>query len=634
MRRGSCRLTRVLAGALAAAVVLLARTPIVAAITEAEQTFLGIYFTPEELHVVSTTRSLKSINRIAENVQVISAADIALLQAHTLAEVLETVPGLAIENRGMSGSVFSPYIQGSSYTQVAAFLDGIRLNSLGSNFPELTTLPVEEIARIEVIKGPASSAWGSALGGVINIITKNPPAQPGHSGAVSASAGKDETTDLRANVTGRAGAVGYGVWAGRLHSNGLVDGYEVERNSVTAKLDYRSNPAWNAGLALYWSGSDRGEGLYPDYDEADRSESNQLRVQLTAEGLLPAGGQLSFDLWGSDNDFTLVFDHLSDGTEFFRSTAEDRMVGSNLRYRRSIAGHELVLGGDFLSGRYEDDALPGDVTEKRWALFGNDTFDIGKVTFTAGLRWDELKRIEPFWSPSLGAVCPVGGHLLLRAYVGRGFTAPGITSGITSEAFGYVGNPDLDVENVTSYQAGVEGDVPGLFWYKLTIFRHDVEDAIVAVVVDDAGNWTYVNQDQIRRKGLEIEARSVEFHGFVLEAGGSVLDVDNLTRGEDDFSWFADYTYRLALSYTGPQGLRALLNVHATHWNMPEGFDPPADPAYDPIVDLHVAKEFKVAGAALEVFGTGHNLFDGDQYYHFAHPNPGRWLEAGLKYRF
>ncbi|HEY5997907.1 MAG TPA: TonB-dependent receptor plug domain-containing protein, partial [bacterium] len=333
------------------AIGLLGQAAPLGAVTEAEQTFLGIYFTPDELHVLSTTRSLKSINRIAENVQVITAADIELLQAHSLAEVLETVTGLAVENRGMPGSVFSPYIQGSQFTQIAAFLDGIRLSNLGNNFPELTFLPVDDIARIEVIKGPASSTWGSALGGVINIITKNAPQQPGNSGAVSASAGKDNTTDVRGSLAGRVGATGYGIWASRLRSDGLVPGYAVERNAITAKLDYRASPAWNAGLALYWTGAGRGEGLYPEYDEADRSTADHLRAQFAAEGFLPGGGQVNFALWTANNRDAVIFESMSDGTEFFHGFNEDRMLGSDLRYRRAFAGHDVVLGAGFLSGR-------------------------------------------------------------------------------------------------------------------------------------------------------------------------------------------------------------------------------------------------------------------------------------------
>lgn len=630
MRQGfngfSVRLIGILA---AAALVVLLEPPNLQAVTEAEQTFLNLYFTPDELHLVSTTRSLKSINRIAENVQVISAADIALLQAHSLAEVLEMVTGLAIEHRGGPGSIFMPFIQGSSFAQVAAFLDGLPLNNLGDNFPELTFLQVEDIARIEVVKGPASSAWGSALGGVINIITRNPPELPGHAGSISTSAGTAGTYDLRAQMAGRAGAFGYALTAGRFLSDDLTAGYDVARTAITAKLTYRPDPAWNLGLALYYTGADRGEGLWSDFDEADRSEADHLRAQLTAEGFLADGALLSFNLWGASTDDDYIADSLTDGSELFRDTSTNRMGGAGLRYRRSFAGHEVVLGGDYRSGRLEATYLPGPLTEQRWALFLNDTFDLGRITFTAGLRRDELESAGAFWSPSLGAVCPLGSHLLLRGYVGRGFTAPVLQAATSNENFSYVGNPDLKAETVTSYQAGVEGDAPGFFWYKVTLFRHDVEDGHTSEQLDDAGSWTYVNKDEVRRQGIEIDARSVAFNGFALEGGAAFIDAENRASESESFS-FADSTYRVGLSYTGGRGLRALLRVHRTHWETLGDYHATADP----IVDLHVSQEFAVARLILEVFGSAHNILDGDQYPWTLFPNPGRWLEAGLRVKF
>lgn len=619
----SVRLLGVLA---AAALVLMLRTPIAQAVTEAEQTFLNLYFTPDELRVVSTTRSLKSINRIAENVQVVSAADIALLQAHSLAEVLETVTGLSIENRGGPGSIFNPYIQGSSFTQVAAFLDGIPLNNLGNNFPELTFLAVQEVARIEIIKGPASSTWGSALGGVINIITRNPPDSDGHAGSVSASAGRADSTDLRVQVAGHSGNFGYALTAGRFDSDGLTPGYAVERTTVTAKLAYRPDPAWNLGFALYYTGSDRGEGLWPDYDEADRSEAEHLRAQATAESFLPDGALLSFNVWGAQNNDDFIQDYLSNGAEFYRLKTEDTMGGAGLRYQRSFAGHAVVLGGDYLTGR--EKIGPADLDEQKWALFVNDTFDVGRITFTAGLRRDDLDSAGSFWSPSLGAVCPIGSHLLLRGYVGRGFTAPVLGAVITNEEFSYEGNPDLKVETVTSYQGGIEGDAPGLFWYKITVFRHDVKDGLTSETLADE-NWTYVNKDKVRRQGLEIDARSVAFHGLALEGGAAFTDADNQTSGNDNFS-YADSTYRIGLRYTGGRGLRMLLHVHSTHWVSSADNNPTAEP----IVDLLASHEIAVAGLKLEIFGGAHNIFDADQYAWWRFPNPGRWLEAGLRVHY
>ena len=131
-----------------------------------------MYFDEDELFVVSTTRSLKSITRIAENVEVVTTEDIELMNAHTVADVLNTVTGVQVQTNGGTGAFSFVNIQGSDQRHVAVFMDGVLLNVFTDNIADIAMIPVQIVEKIEIIKGPASSAWGSSLGGVVNIITK------------------------------------------------------------------------------------------------------------------------------------------------------------------------------------------------------------------------------------------------------------------------------------------------------------------------------------------------------------------------------------------------------------------------------------------------------------------------------
>src|SRR5512140_2812677 len=98
--------------------------------SEEERKFLLMYFDEDELYVVSTTRSLKSISRVAENVEVVTASDIELMNAHNLADVLNTVNGVVVLFYGASpGSLATPSIQGSSFQHVVVMFDGIVINT-------------------------------------------------------------------------------------------------------------------------------------------------------------------------------------------------------------------------------------------------------------------------------------------------------------------------------------------------------------------------------------------------------------------------------------------------------------------------------------------------------------------------
>ena len=157
--------------------------------SDEDKKFLLMYFKEEELVVESPSRGPKPITQVAENVTVVTADDIKLMNAHTLADVLNTVTGVQVLLTGGPGSSAIAYIQGSEQRHVSVFMDGIPLNNLSDNVTDVGSIPVQNIEKIEIIKGPASSAWGSALGGVINIITKSGNEEGSHN-AVSASYGE------------------------------------------------------------------------------------------------------------------------------------------------------------------------------------------------------------------------------------------------------------------------------------------------------------------------------------------------------------------------------------------------------------------------------------------------------------
>src|SRR5512134_1864831 len=215
---------------LIAVAVLFASCPSVLAQSAKEKSFLALYFTEEELEVVSATRSLTSISRVAENITVVTAAEIELMNAHTVADVLNTVTGVQVEFSGGPGLIGIAFIQGSEARHVTVIIDGVVLNNLSNDTANLGQVPVQNIQKIEIIKGPASSAWGSALGGVINIITKAGSAV--NQGALlSGSYGKKNTGDFRVEGRGKQDKFCYYLTAGRIQSDGLTPHFKVSDNN-------------------------------------------------------------------------------------------------------------------------------------------------------------------------------------------------------------------------------------------------------------------------------------------------------------------------------------------------------------------------------------------------------------------
>jgi outer membrane receptor for Fe3+-dicitrate len=123
---------------------------------------------------VTATRERSLISEVPATVDIISARDLRVNNVQNIGEALQRVPGVSIRNYGGFGDMKTISIRGSSSGQVLILLDGQRLNNAQSGEVDLSTIPLEGVERIEVVRGSASAIYGAdAVGGVINIITKS-----------------------------------------------------------------------------------------------------------------------------------------------------------------------------------------------------------------------------------------------------------------------------------------------------------------------------------------------------------------------------------------------------------------------------------------------------------------------------
>lgn len=192
-----------------------------------------------EAVVVTATRVQTPKQDVAANITVITARDMENLPASSAAEVLQYIPGVYVEFNGGPGSDASGIrIQGSEIRHVAVFQDNVPLNMLANPMTDLSYIPVDSIDRIEVYKGAASSAWGSSLGGVINIITKDPDRKKPFAADVRTSYGEYETSKSRGTVSGTRDGLGYLVSVTRERSDGFIRHTQYRQDAVYAKINY------------------------------------------------------------------------------------------------------------------------------------------------------------------------------------------------------------------------------------------------------------------------------------------------------------------------------------------------------------------------------------------------------------
>ncbi|MCF3989413.1 TonB-dependent receptor plug domain-containing protein, partial [Pseudomonas aeruginosa] len=185
--------------------------------------------------VVTATRTAQTASQSLAAVSVIDREDIERSQARSVPELLRQVPGVSLANNGGFGKNTTLFLRGTESDHVLVLIDGIKVGSASAGLTAFQDLPVELIERIEVVRGPRSSLYGSeAIGGVIQIFTRRGDGQ-GAKPFFSAGYGTHQTLEGSAGVSGGAGNGWYSLGVSSFDTAGIntkragTAGYEPDR---------------------------------------------------------------------------------------------------------------------------------------------------------------------------------------------------------------------------------------------------------------------------------------------------------------------------------------------------------------------------------------------------------------------
>ncbi len=616
--------------------------------SDEEREVLELFYAEKDL-VVSTTHYPKPISQVSENVTIITAKEIEAMNAYTVAEVLDRVPGIFVNFSREFGATSLINIQGSEDRHVLVLLDGIRWNFLGGGNAETNTIPVGIVNRIEIIKGPASSAWGSSLGGVINVITKQVGTTEKPSGTVRFSFGESTSLDTSAQLAGKAADLGYYLYAGRQSSDGLLGDRDYENNRFFSKFQLPLGERTRIGASAGYSGPENNLGDYPSGDVHADSDLEAAFANLNIHSDLST--HLSFEVSGYyirqeltlDNTLLGLFLPGNTGDLLSSNLYDEETLGGTAKFVLTVGNHTMVTGMEYGSGNLDQTISTGNLLQSygapannrtdsdlsQWAVFANDTFLWGRWAITPGLRFDHNSVSGDFFSPSLGITYQLKKNTVLRATIARGFHYPPLAYADGGGLF-LDPNPSLDAEEVWSYEAGVETTIGHAVWLKANLFLHDQDKTITGVSGGGgppAFNDIYVNSKAIKRRGVEVEIETKPVCNLTMHAGGAYIHIDPPTDTGSTERW----TGSVAFSYDDRESIYAELHGKYTDWDA----EPIFQSQKDMIWEFHFRKKVSVLPCAgTTFFFAAHNIFNGSQYINADSRNPNRWLEAGVEFSF
>lgn len=514
---------------------LLSSTLCLAASVQAQETRDTTLLDPV---TVTATRVPIRLDLVSSSVTVLTAAQ--LRGYRTVADALRDTPAASVVASGSFGGQTSLFLRGGESDYVKVLLDGVTLNQPGGAF-DFADLSLENVDRIEIVRGPGSVLYGSdAMTGVIQIFTRT-GAGPSRTTA-SMQAGPYGTLDLGAGVAGAAGPLAYSAEAGRSTSDGqLAFNNQYERSAGGARLRFTPDARTDVTFALRYADQTY---HYPTDGAGNLVDSNTFRFERGPTWTLEAGYavsarlavRFSYGVKESQQGIDDRADGPADTLGFYGFQGRDRVRRSALGARADwrVASSILSVGADLerqrLDGTSESQSEFGPFIDpplhprrRNDALYVQALTGLaGPLSLQAGTRLDENGQHGRFVTVRAGAVYRVSPDTRLRGAFGTGFKEPTFFENF-AQGFVY-GNPDLAPERTRSWEVGLEHRVG---WATLSVayfdqaFRDLIEFTFAPIAPDTVN---YFNITGAAAGGVEAELRADLGHGWAATLAYTYLD--------------------------------------------------------------------------------------------------------------
>ncbi len=546
-----------------------------------EATGQGPAPTPEkaqemETVVVSATRTETPVSQLGQSVTVITREQIENTRASSVTDLLRQVPGVDFRSTGPHSTSTNLGLRGLLGYHTKVLINGIPVqdSALTQQVPILNDINVEDIQQIEIVRGPSSTVYGSnALGGVVNIITRQGTEAARPTGALGVEFGSHGRVRTAGSVRGQSGPADYsfsllresedGISAQDTAMNGDNDAWRNRQVQGTIGLRLAEN------VRLEYFG--RYSSLDEEYDMGTPAsdwgpatlDSGDLHSQRWMSGLRLA----ATDLFDGLLDTSLGAS-VADLTRGYRDDAgwswKDRFSGRTNEYtwQNTLHLHErvdLTFGLDQVQesarvddGGYPDFGIPAstsvDSRHRTTAAFAElKTEPIDNLFLNGGARWNNhsVFGYEWTWTAAAAYHIPRTGTRL-KTSAGKAYRAPSLY-----ELYypGY-GNPALEPETGTSWDVGFEQDVcSNRVTFGSTYFRNRVTDYIDWVPLADYPYGQYNQVNGIKTSGVEnfVRYRPVDDltlqlthtyqHTNSMEADASPLPYKPRHKGSADLTW-------------------------------------------------------------------------------------------------
>ena len=445
--------------------------------------------------VVTANRSEVAADQVLASVTVLTRDDIEQSQAPDLVDLLSRQAGIDIARTGGPGQASTLFMRGTNSNHTLVLVDGVRVNTATQGLIDFAHLPLAQIERIEIVRGPRAALWGSdAIGGVIHIFTRDP---------------SKAFFEARAGSYGRAGlSAGAGMSHEESRLGIVVGGEDLRGFSATNDAAYGFDPDTdgyrNRNLSLNartMLGAQRlsFSGLVTEADiEFDQGDTSALNRVFG----LALGGPLS-ERW----THSLVLGHTSEDldTPAYLSrfgSARDSLDWINTIAMDASGTLDIGLNWSRESGHSDDGFAGFEQTRRAAALFASWRGQWTAQTIELSLRRDDNEQFDGASTASFAWGWQANNALRLRASWGQGFRAPNFNELYYPGFFGlFEGNPNLQPERSSTGELGLDWRPSPTQELGLSLYRTRIDDLIAF----EGANFQAINVNRAAIDGVELD---------------------------------------------------------------------------------------------------------------------------------
>ena len=614
--------------------------------------------------IVTASSYEQEVKNAPADITIISHDEIEKRGVTDLRDILSNVEGIDV--RSSNGRMGAPEISirgmDSKYTLI--LIDGVAQNgassaAIGPNGfgAQMSSFipPTTSIERVEIIRGPMSTLYGSdAIGGVINIITKKSDGKTHGSFSIDntfeTESGRKDTQRYSAYITGP-------IEKDKLDLS--LRGKFIRRSASTTgdgETEYGGNRTpsgmknWDIGMNLKWNpDANKNNTYWLDVDSAvdDQTEGDaginagvrfDRRKMVLGSINKTNSGEFNTTLsWDTTRLKSFIYPLLRDTNK----TIETKYI-TNLWDDK----HKLVVGGKFTKESLEDGQLPGEqnLESNNYAFYAEDTWKIDdKLDFTYGLRYEKPDHFSDHYSPRGYLVYRFDDNWAIKGGISTGFKAPTLAqtqNSIVSYTGGYharhkipvYGNSNLDPESSVNSEIGFYYGKHNGVNAHISFFENNFKNKIDMEEIN-ANKYQYVNSGRGRSRGIEIGTKIPFSDKWNMTANYS-LNISKVVGGKHDgasllstpkhsinakVNWIPDDRFNMWLGMEYRNGMHRYTGTDTVKQHVIDALGT----EYRPYAVFNLGGSYKLSNSTTLNFGIN-NLFnkdfdkttiiDGDEY--------------------